>query len=256
MMILTGIQPLFINAGLQYYPTIPCMDVYGLPGEDPRFKDAVPKAADLFHKGELIGKYLSGCSDLLILGESVPGGTTTAMCVMRAFGYDALVSSSFINNPVVIKEEICKLALARIKKDRVTGPLDIIRYTGDPMMPVAAGIAKTYSGELLLAGGTQMLAVCSILKQMDLPLPRVVTTAYVRNDTTANVRHVAEQIGAKVWYVDPGFGNLGHSGLARYCIGEVKEGMGAGGAMCLAHLMGYTPDRIRDTILAEVRAYS
>jgi uncharacterized protein (TIGR00303 family) len=256
MMTLTGIRPLFINAGLQSSPTIPCMDVYGLPGEDPRFKDAVPKAADLFHKGELIGKFLSGWSDLLILGECVPGGTTTALCVMRAFGYEALVSSSFINNPVAIKEEICNLALARIKKDEITDPLDIIRYTGDPMMPVAAGIAKTYSGELLLAGGTQMLAVCSVLKQMDLSLPRVVTTAYVRNDTTANVRYVAEQIGAKVWYVDPGFGNLGHSGLARYCIGEVKEGMGAGGAMCLAHLMGYTPDRIRDTILAEVRAYS
>ena len=33
------------------------------------------------------------------------------------------------------------------------------------MMPVAVGIAKTYSGELILAGGTQMLAVSAILKE-------------------------------------------------------------------------------------------
>jgi len=256
MMTLTGIRPLFINAGLQYAPTVPCMDVYGVPGADPRFHDAVPDAYDLFHKGELIGNYLSSCSDLLVLGECVPGGTTTALCVMRALGYDASVSSSFVNNPVAIKEEICNMALARIKKDEITQPLDVLRYTGDPMMPVAAGIAKTYSGDLLLAGGTQMLAVCSTLKKMNLRLPRVVTTEYVRNDTTANVQYISEQIGVRVLYVDPGFGDLGHAGLARYCIGEVKEGMGAGGAMCLANLMGYSSQMIRDTILAEVRVYS
>jgi NaMN:DMB phosphoribosyltransferase len=57
-------------------------------------------------------------------------------------------------------------------------------------------------------------------------------------------------------FVDPGFGDLGHSGLARYCIGEVKEGMGAGGAMCLALLMGYSPGEIRGKILSSVSAYS
>ena len=39
------------------------------------------------------------------------------------------------------------------------------------MMAVAAGIAKTYSGNLLLAGGTQMLAVAAIIKSIGLPIP-------------------------------------------------------------------------------------
>ena len=255
MMGLCGMQPLFINAGLRHTPTVPCLDVYGMVGDDPRFRDAVPHAQDLVLKGEVIGKFLSKSSDLLILGECVPGGTTTALCVMRALGYEASVSSSFVNNPVTIKEEICREALGRIKADAITSPLDIIRYTGDPMMPVAVGIAKTYSGELFLAGGTQMLAVSAVIKAEGRPLPYVVTTSYVRDDPSANVKEIAGQIGVDILYVDPGFGDIGHSGLARYCIGEVKEGMGAGGAMCLAYLLGHSPDTIRKTILAAVNAY-
>jgi NaMN:DMB phosphoribosyltransferase len=174
---------------------------------------------------------------------------------MRAMGYEASVSSSFVNNPVTIKEEICRMALGRIKADAITSPLDIMRYTGDPMMPLAVGISKTYTGELFLAGGTQMLAVSAIIKAVGGPLPYVVTTSYVRDDPSANVQEIAGQIGVEIIYVDPGFGDLGHSGLARYCIGEVKEGMGAGGAMCLAYLLGHSPNEIRKAILAAVNAY-
>jgi uncharacterized protein (TIGR00303 family) len=247
---------LFINAGLRHTPTVPCLDVYGRIGDDPRLRDAVPRAQDLVLKGEVIGSFLSKSSDLLVLGECVPGGTTTALCVMRALGYEASVSSSFVNNPVTIKEEICRGALERIKADAITSPLDIMRYSGDPMMPVAVGIAKTYTGELILAGGTQMLAVSAVIKAEGRPLPYVVTTSYVRDDPSANVQQIARQIGVEIIFVDPGFGDIGHSGLARYCIGEVKEGMGAGGAMCLAYLLGHSPDTIRKTILAAVNTYS
>ncbi|MCK9592057.1 MAG: TIGR00303 family protein [Methanoregula sp.] len=256
MMELCGMQPLFINAGLRHVPTVPCFDVYGIIGNDPRFRDAVPFAKDLVLKGEVIGRFLSKCSDLLVLGESIPGGTTTALCVMRALGYKASVSSSFVNNPVSIKEEICRKVLERIQADAIQLPLDILRYTGDPMMPVAVGISKTYTGTLILAGGTQMLAVSAIIKSMGGSLPYVVTTSYVRDDPSANVQQIADQIGVKIIFVDPGFGDLGHAGLARYCIGEVKEGMGAGGAMCLAFLLGHSPAAIREKILASVNAYT
>lgn len=256
MMELCDLPPLFINTGLRHIPTVTCLDVYGQIGEDPRFHDAVPQAQTLFVQGKWIGKFLSGSSDLLFLGECVPGGTTTALCVLRALGYDASVSSSFINNPVSQKEEICRMVLARIKADNITAPLDIIKYSGDPMMPVAAGISSTYTGHLLLSGGTQMLAVSAIIKAMGLPLPSVVTTSYVRDDPSANVEQIARQIGVKIFYVDPGFGEIGHDGLARYCIGEVKEGMGAGGAMCLAYLLGHSQEEIRAKILSTVSAYS
>ena len=256
MMELTGVTPLFINAGLSHPPTVPVLDAGGCAGNDPRQGDAVPHVSDLFTQGERIGTFLSTCSDLLVLGECVPGGTTTALCVLRALGYHARVSSSFVNNPVSLKEEICSHALKRINDRHITDPLQIIRMTGDPMMPVAAGIAHTYGGDLVLAGGTQMLAVCGVIKALNFDPPLVVTTAYVRDDTSANVPSVAKEMDVNIIYVDPGFGDLGHSGLARYCIGEVKEGMGAGGAMFLACMMGYTPEEIRKKIFETVHAYS
>ena len=252
MMVLTGLQPLFINAGLRHTPSVPCLDVYGEVAGDPRMGDALPSAARLLVQGERIGAFLSSRSDLLVLGECVPGGTTTALCLLRALGYEASVSSSFASNPVSKKEDLCRQALERAHASGAATPLGLVRALGDPMMPVAAGIAKTYTGTLVLAGGTQMLAVGALIKALGQPVPAVVTTSYVRDDPTANVQALAQKIGARVTYVDPGFGDLGHAGLARYCIGEVKEGMGAGGAMYLASLMGYTPTMIREAILSTV----
>jgi uncharacterized protein (TIGR00303 family) len=255
MMVLTGIKPLFINAGLRHTPSVPCLDAYGEVSGDPRTGDALPSAARLFVQGERIGSFLSSRSDLLVLGECVPGGTTTALCLLRALGYEASVSSSFATNPVSRKEEVCRLALERTKAEGHTTPLDLVRSLGDPMMPVAAGIAKGYTGTLVHAGGTQMLAVSALIRALGQAVPRVVTTSYVRDDPTADVPALAGRIGVHVTYVDPGFGDLGHAGLARYCIGEVKEGMGAGGAMYLANLMGHSPDAIRRAILSTVQAY-
>ncbi len=80
-------------------------------------------------------------------------------------------------------------------------------------------------------------------------------TCYVRNDPVADITGTGQAIGAKIFSVDPGFGEIGHPGLARYCIGEVKEGMGAGGAMFLASLQGFTPERIRHQIFSTVSRY-
>jgi uncharacterized protein (TIGR00303 family) len=255
MMELLDLSPLFINAGLVHTPTVPCFDLYGLPGEDPRYSDAVPGADAIFLKGESVGRLLSGYSDLLILGECVPGGTTTALCVLRALGYPARVSSSYVTNPVGIKEEIWETVLARAGSFNPRYPLEIIRIAGDPMMAAAAGIVSGSRGDVILAGGTQMLAVAAILKAMGKKLPGVAMTCYVRDDPVADISGTGKAIGAKIYSVDPGFGEIGHSGLARYCIGEVKEGMGAGGAMFLASLQGFTPERIRHQIFSTVSRY-
>jgi len=255
MIELTGVPPLFINAGLKNRMTVPCMDALGEPGNDPRTGDAVPLAKSLYLHGKEIGSLLSRSSDLLVLGECVPGGTTTALCVLRALGYPAAVSSSFVSNPVSHKEALCRQVLEGLAANPVTDPLNIIRRVGDPMIPVAAGIAASYKGTLVLAGGTQMLAVCGLIRAMNGSVPAVATTVYVKADPTANIEELATMMGINICYIDPGFDTLGHPGLARYCDGEVKEGTGAGGAMCLAHLMGYTPQQIKNKILETVGAY-
>ncbi len=256
MVELTGIIPLFVNAGLKHAPTVPCLDVYGSPGGDPRNGDAVPLVNDLFRRGEMVGGLLSRYSDLLVLGECVPGGTTTALCVLRALGYDAHVSSAFARNPVTLKETVCRQVLARVEAAGVSHPLDVVRMAGDPMMPVAAGIASGYGGTVILAGGTQMLAVAAILKGMERSVPHLATTVYVRDDPSASFARTVAEIGTTAYYVDPDFAHMGHAGLARYCIGEVKEGTGAGGAMLLAYLMGFDPDEITRAVYEFVCAYS
>ena len=101
-----------------------------------------------------------------------------------------------------------------------------------------------------------MLAVAAVIKGLGKPIPEVVTTVYVRDDRAASCDKTAQDIGVPITYVDPGFGEIGHSGLVRYCIGEVKEGMGCGGAMMLAALLGYSPEEITSSIISFVSGYS
>jgi NaMN:DMB phosphoribosyltransferase len=175
--------------------------------------------------------------------------------VLRGLGIPASVSSSFVNNPVALKEAICARVQERVRAGNVKDPLDIIRIGGDPMLAVAAGIAAAFKGDTVLAGGTQMLAVAAILRELGKKVPSVVTTVYVRDDPTAGFTATADMIGARVYYVDPDFANIGHTGLARYCVGEVKEGIGAGGAMFLARIMGRSEEEIREALLTTVSGY-
>ena len=255
MMVLLGMEPLFINAGLTTQPIIPCLDVYGEPGKDPRAGDAVARARELYFRGEQVGRFLSRSGDLLLLGECVPGGTTTALCVLRGLGIPASVSSSFVNNPVALKEAICARVQDRIRAEEAKDPIEIIRIGGDPMLAVAAGIAASFKGETILAGGTQMLAVAAVLRELGKKVPSVVTTVYVRDDPSAGFAATADMIGTHVYYVDPDFATIGHNGLSRYCVGEVKEGIGAGGAMFLARIMGRSEEEIRGALLTTISGY-
>jgi uncharacterized protein (TIGR00303 family) len=253
---LAGLVPLFVNAGLAHRPTVPCLDVYGEPGRDPRPGPAVPGAERLVEAGRSIGRLLTPLADLLVLGECVPGGTTTALCVLRALGHDARTSSAYVANPTERKEAVVRDVLARLADLGPLAPVDVLREAGDPMLAVTTGIAEAYGGTLLLAGGTQMLAVAAVLHALGKPVPRIVTTVYIRDDASANFAELAARVGADPLYVDPGFGELGHAGLARYCAGEVKEGTGAGGALALAALLGHSPDEIRRAVLETVRGHS
>ena len=124
------------------------------------------------------------------------------------------------------------------------------------MMAAAAGIVDTYRGPVILAGGTQMLAVAAVVGKRGGEVPPLATTVYVRDDPSAGFPGTAARLGVRVTYVDPGFGAIGHQGLARYCEGEVKEGIGAGGAMLLAALRGKSPEEIRAKILATVTGFA
>ena len=116
------------------------------------------------------------------------------------------------------------------------------------MIPVAAGIAHSYRGTLVLAGGTQMLAVCSVIKAMNGHVPVVATTSYVRDDHTANMQELAAMMDICIYYIDPGFGELGHDGLARVLHPERSRKVRSRGSHVhgLGHGLYPAPDQRED----------
>ncbi len=248
--LLTGIPCLFINAGLNVRPRIPFIDLNTNPGGDIRKGHAVVDAADIYRASSDLGKNLSKLSDLVIIGESVPGGTTTAMAVMRALGYDGRVSSSFPDNPVGIKERVVNegMKVSGISFGSLrNAPLRAIECLGDPMIAAAAGLVDGLGNKTLLAGGTQMVSVLSVIKALGLERDvSIATTRYVADDTTANFREMTGILGYPAFAADPGFGSSSVSGLGMYEKGEVKEGVGAGGAMFVAAMMGFSQKEFRE----------
>ncbi|MCX9026312.1 MAG: TIGR00303 family protein [Candidatus Methanoperedens sp.] len=251
-MLLTEIPCLFINAGLRVRPRIPTIDLNAQPGGDIRKGNAVADALEIYTKSRALGKKLSKFSDFVIIGESVPGGTTTAMAVMKALGYDGKVSSSFPENPLGIKNMVVSegmrnsgISFGSLRNQ----PLRAVGCIGDPMMAAAAGLVDGLETKTVLAGGTQMVSVLSIIKHLGLKNDvSIATTHYVADDPSANFREMTDILGYKAYAADPGFGDSRFPGLRMYETGDVKEGVGAGGAMFAASMMGFSQKEFREKV--------
>ena len=118
------------------------------------------------------------------------------------------------------------------------------------MQPLAAGIAlgATRAGcEVLLAGGSQMLAVAALIEALHGPraldLMAVGTTRWVIQDPAADVSGLAQEIasGLPVLAANLDFSGSRHAGLRAYEQWLVKEGVGAGGASVAAVLATARP---------------
>ncbi len=249
-MLLTGIPCLFINSGLRVRPKIPTIDINALPGGDVRKGCAVVDALEIYKKAQALGRKLAKFSDFVVIGESVPGGTTTALGVMKALGYNGKVSSSYPDNPHDLKNKVVSegmkaagITFGSLKNE----PLRAVKCLGDPMMACAAGLVDGLETKTVLAGGTQMVSVLSIIKNLDLKRDvSIATTRYVADDASANFRDMTDILGYQAFAADPGFGNSRLKGLRMYESGDVKEGVGAGGAMFLAAMMGFSQKEFRD----------
>jgi len=249
-MLLTGIPCIFINSGLNVRPMIPTIDMNARPGGDIRKGHAVADAFDIYKKSRALGEKLGKLSDLVIIGESVPGGTTTAMGVLRALGYDGKVSSSFPKNPLDIKNKVVEEAMkySGISFGSLRNkPLNAVESIGDPMMATTAGLVEGLGTKTVLAGGTQMVSVLGIIKHLGMERDvSIATTRYVADDISANFREMTEILGYEAFAADPGFGNSRRHGLRMYENGDVKEGVGAGGAMFAAAMMGFSQKEFRE----------
>ena len=97
-----SIPHLVINAGSKVLPDIPFFETGLEPGKNISKESAMDRFFVLraIDYGRILGRTLASLTDCLVIGESIPGGTTTAMAVMKGLNIDAKVSSSIPNNPL------------------------------------------------------------------------------------------------------------------------------------------------------------
>ena len=98
---LADIPFLVADAGTAIKPDIPYIKINESPGDDINNGNAIENSEKIFNNGYLLGKVLSKITDHLIIGESLPAGTTTALGVLTAMGYkvDKKMSGSTPVNP-------------------------------------------------------------------------------------------------------------------------------------------------------------
>jgi len=205
-------------------------------------------AKALFEKGVAFGKSYECRDDYLILGESVPSGTTTATATALALGYDAkeLFSSSFKDVPNSIREETIDKALAEVEDK--TDLFDILGSVADNMLIFNAGFVLGVNSRfpVVLAGGTQMACVLLIANsisrymgaEVDSSSLALCTTKWVAEDENSDIKALLGMLDFPIngYYADFDFSMSHHPALKLYDEGEAKEGVGAGGALMYGYL--------------------
>lgn len=239
-------MPVFaINGGVRVRPIAPYFELDGAGGEDIRTGAAVRDPRKVYESAVVAGENLAANADYLVVGESIAGGTTTALAVLMAQGYDAenKVSSSLPTNPHDMKTKAAREGLGKTRftsEEMRRDPMAAIAAVGDPMMPAAAGLIVGAARKIpvIMAGGTQMAAVLSIVKGMEPSALRNVclgTTRWILNDKTSDIRGLVKQIGeVPIIGANLDFSHSRFEGLRIYETGLVKEGVGAGGCTIAA----------------------
>jgi uncharacterized protein (TIGR00303 family) len=242
---LADIPVLIASGGLRIKPQIPFLELGGSPGRDIRTGSAVDNVAEVIERAQIAGQQLAKTADYLVIGESIPGGTTTALGVLSALGIKAegKVSSTLPENPHSLKSETVKAGLAAAGESfgsLAKNPIRAISCVGDPMMAAFSGLAIGAASQVpvLMAGGTQMSAILALINALN---PEILcniavgTTRWVAKDKSSDLKGIIKQFcDAPILAANLNFSTSRFAGLRTYETGLVKEGVGAGGASIAA----------------------
>lgn len=269
---LPGLPYRCVDAGLRQAPAIVALHrlAAATPAQAVSTGAALPRSIvvalieEAYALGQSWGRQYQLEGRYLIVAESVPGGTTTALGLLLGLGIAAIgkVSSSIPGGADRLK----LLAIAQGLGGRSfrQDPLGAVAAIGDGMQPVAAAIALGAAAfcPVVLGGGTQMAAVLALLglgrdqgllglgaRAEALPWEQLnqrlglVTTRWVSEDSASDLAGLAEAIEAvcpllAVPYLalDLSLGRSRYAALRAYEQGFVKEGVGAGAALLAACL--------------------
>ena len=213
---------------------------------------------------------------LMVIGECVVGGTSTAAALLQGLGIAAagLVSGSLRQPPHRLRQHLIEQGLAA-SRPTPGDPLSVVAAVGDPMQVLAAGVVLGVAGAapVLLAGGSQMAAVMALVTALALqrrldPCPLLTATAlgttrWVASEPGSNLGLLLQRISSHFHLSQPllayatalDFSTCSHQALREFEAGFVKEGVGAGGLAVIATLAGLPPDglaRLCDHAMVEL----
>ncbi len=257
MLNLLGLPVLVVDAGSYVKPRVPHVRIPSATiGKRVDSGKALPRgrSKELFEESRILGLTLARNMDVIV-GESMPGGTTTAMAIMEALGYSARcrVSSSSPVNPHELKVRVVEEGFRKANlKPPVNNVFEAIDAIGDPLHVSIAGFvvgALQSNSRIILAGGTQMCAVLAILKKLGVDIEgkvAVATTRWLIEDKQADMKGLMSDIAPEVDLIITtlDLSNSRYDGLRAYEQGYVKEGVGAGGLLVTAALKGYSEEQV------------
>jgi len=229
---------------------------FAIPPSGKISKGANINAKEIFEKGYRFAESYQLKDDYLILGESVPSGTTTATATALALGYEAegFFSSSFKDVPNDIRQRTIAKALQKAKNQ--TDLFDILGTVSDNMLIFNAGFILGVNGRfpMVLAGGTQMAAVLLVANRIidymgtafEAKNLMLCTTKWVAKDKHSNIKALLQMLDFPIdaYYTYFDFSQAHTPALKRYDKGEAKEGVGAGGAVMYGYLNGVSKAEI------------
>ncbi|WP_456467598.1 nicotinate mononucleotide-dependent phosphoribosyltransferase CobT [Archaeoglobus sp.] len=240
---LTAIPFFVVNSGLMVEPKIPFVELNAPVGENIAERRAMDaeKVREVIERAKILGRKMSKLADVLIVGESIPAGTTTAAAVLKALGFEPAVSSSMPENPLDLKKQVVEMAVRRVESN---DPIEVLAAVGDPVMLGVIGLALGSEKPVVFAGGTQMVAIANLVARMGEVDAVIATTKYVASDPNADLSLSPFPVVA----ADPMLGKSKYKGLRAYEEGFVKEGVGAGGLTLMAYVRGLEPEKFLEEI--------
>lgn len=255
---ISDFKEFYIDAGLKYSPVVPHYRVGFGPGNDIRNGNAVTDVKEIIENAKRVGAEIAEKVDYLVIGESIPAGTTTALGVLLALGLsmEGYTSSSMYQNPQQLKASVVMEGLAKSGINGSCDPIKAIESVGDPMMAGTIGLILGASRKgipVVLAGGTQMASVLVLLSRMyDIGSFNIAlsTTRWVAEDGSSNLFGILKQAGINipVLVANLSFAGMKYEGLKLYENGYVKEGVGAGGISAVAMVNGTPKEKIESTV--------
>lgn len=237
----------FVDTGLTIHPQCPNTKVGEFCAES-ILQGSNVEAKKLYEKGVEYGYSIKDKSDYFILSECVPAGTTTAYAVVKALGYECdgyFASSSGEPSVKRLKQDVVTKALSSVSYDK-NDPFDVMTKFGDTMQPFIAGAATELAKykPIILGGGTQMAAVCAIIKAISGSEPfaniALITTEWIAKDKDSNISGLLSMIDGSIngFYPAFNFADSKYKNLRLYEEGAVKEGIGAGAVAAHSYIQG------------------